>query len=127
MSIRRVKSQKSKIKSQIERLRDRLIAGVLKNVPGAVLTGHPQKRLPHIASFVIPGAEGESILLLLDEAGVAASSGSACTSGLLEPSHVLTAMGFKPEDSHGSLRFSLGHQTTKEEVSAIKEELKLRV
>ena len=59
------------------------------------------------------------ILLLLDEAGVAASSGSACTSGLLEPSHVLMAMGFKPEDSHGSLRFSLGHQTTEEEVDFV--------
>lgn len=110
-----------KNQSQIGELRERLTAGVLKNVAGAVLTGHPQKRLPHIASFVIPGAEGESVLLLLDEEGVAASSGSACTSGLLEPSHVLMAMGYKPEDSHGSLRFSLGHQTTKEEVDFVVE------
>jgi len=100
---------------RIEKLRNKLIEGVLK-IPGVKLTGHPQKRSPHIASFIIPGAEGEAMLLLLDEYGVAASSGSACTTGSLEPSHVLTAMGYKPEESHGSLRFSLGKDTTEEEI-----------
>lgn len=100
---------------KISKMRDKLIKGVLK-IPGVELTGHPVKRAPHIASFIIKGAEGEAMLLLLDEYGVAASSGSACTTGSLEPSHVLTAMGFKPEESHGSLRFSLGKDTTEEEI-----------
>jgi len=104
---------------KIGELRDKLIVGVLKNVSGAVLTGHPQKRLPHIASFVISGAEGESILLLLDEYGISASSGSACTTGSLDPSHVLTAMGYKPEETHGSLRFSLGQQTSLEDINFV--------
>lgn len=103
---------------KISKMRDKLIKGVLK-IPGVELTGHSVKRAPHIASFIIKGAEGEAILLLLDEYGVAASSGSACTTGSLEPSHVLTAMGFKPEESHGSLRFSLGKDTTEEEIDYV--------
>jgi cysteine desulfurase len=99
------------VKCQIEGLRDKLIGGVLK-IPGAKLTGHPTKRAPHIASFIIEGVEGEALLLLLDEYGIAASTGSACTTGDLAPSHVLTAMGYKPEESHGSLRLSLGTPTT---------------
>jgi cysteine desulfurase len=104
---------------KVTKLRDRLIKGVLSNVPNSRLTGHPTKRLPDIASFVIKGAEGEAMLLHLDGAGIAASSGSACTSGLLEPSHVLTAMGISPELAHGSLRFSLGKKTTKEEIDYV--------
>ena len=111
-------SQKSKVKG----LRDKLVGGVLK-IPNVHLTGHPEKRAPHIASFVIEGAEGESILLLLDQEGIAVSSGSACTSGLLEPSHVLTAMGISPELAHGSLRFSLGKDTTAEEIDYVLEKL----
>jgi cysteine desulfurase len=112
--------QQDKVQSakRIEKLKERLIAGVLK-IPGTKLTGHPTKQAPHIASFIIQGAEGEAILLLLDEAGIAASSGSACTSGLLEPSHVLTAMGYQPQEAHGSLRFSLGKQTTGEEIDYV--------
>lgn len=96
-------------------LRDRLIAGVLR-IPGVKLTGHPSKRAPHIASFVVKGAEGEAMLLLLSEKGIAASSGSACTSGILAPSHVLLAMGVSKELIHGSIRFSLGKDTTKKEI-----------
>lgn len=103
---------------EIKRLRDKLIEGILK-IPGTKLTGHPEKRVPHIASFVVGGAEGEAMLLLLSDKGIAASSGSACTSGLLEPSHVLTAMGIAPELAHGSLRFSLSQKTTSEEIDYV--------
>lgn len=112
-------SKTSTVQNRTEKLRDKLIEGVLNNVSLSDLTGHPKIRAPHIASFVIEGAEGESILLALDQNGVAASSGSACTSGILEPSHVLTAMGIPPERSHGSLRFSLGKDNTDEEVDCV--------
>ncbi|MDP3998279.1 MAG: cysteine desulfurase family protein [bacterium] len=105
--------------AKIQKLRDRLIKGVLNGVSRSQLTGHPQKRAPHIASFIVDGAEGESILLMLDEKGVASSSGSACTSGQLEPSHVLTAMGVPPEKAHGSIRFSLGKENTEEEIDYV--------
>ena len=101
---------------KVTALRDRLIKSVLARVSGAQLTGHPTKRLPDIASFVIEGVEGEAMLLMLSDKGIAASSGSACTSGILEPSHVLTAMGISAERAHGSLRFSLGKKTTPEEI-----------
>ena len=110
-----VEQNKEHSTKRIGELRNKLISGVLK-IPGTTLTGHPTRRAPHIASFIIKGAEGEAMLLLLDEYGVAASSRSACTTGSLEPSHVLTAMGYKPEESHGSLRFSLGKDTTEEEI-----------
>lgn len=112
------KERKEAVK-KVSRLRDRLIKGVLTGAPGTKLTGHPRKRLPDIASFVIPGVEGEALLLMLNDAGIAASSGSACASGQLKPSHVLLAMGIKPEISHGSLRFSLGKKTTKKEIDYV--------
>jgi len=104
--------------TKIIKLRDKLIKGVLQ-IPGAVLTGHPIKRAPHIASFAFRGAEGEAILLYLSEKGIAAASGSACTSGQLQASHVLTAMGVKPELVHGSLRLSLGKDNTEAEVNYV--------
>lgn len=107
---------KHKEKERLEKLRDYLIKGLLKLIPQAQLTGHPEKRLPHIASVVIPEAEGEAMLLHLDDLGIAVSSGSACTSGNLEPSHVLLAMGIRPEIAHGSLRISLGKSTTKKDL-----------
>lgn len=97
-------------------LRDRLISQVLAKIKNVKLTGHPNLRVPDIASFVFQGLEGEALLLHLDKLGIAASSGSACTSGLLEPSHVLLAMGYKPEMAHGSLRLSLGKSTTAKDV-----------
>jgi cysteine desulfurase len=105
-------------KSRIQVLRNRLIESILK-IPRSRLTGHPTDRLPNNASFCFEGIEGESILLNLDMLGIAASSGSACTSGSVEPSHVLVAMGLAPEWSHGSLRLSLGKENTEEDVDRV--------
>lgn len=99
-------------------LRDRLIAGVL-TIPGSHLTGHPTDRLPNNASFCFEDVEGESILLSLDLQGIAASTGSACTSGSAEPSHVLLAMGLPVELAHGSLRLTLGKDNTDEDVDIV--------
>lgn len=101
------------------RLRDSLIQGVLERVDQAFLTGHPTLRLPNNASFLFEYIEGESILLHLDMEGIAASSGSACTSASLEPSHVLTSMGIPEVVAHGSVRFSLGWENTKEDVDHV--------
>ncbi len=105
--------------ARIARLRDRLVAGVLERIPHSQLTGHLAKRLPNSASFIFNFIEGESILLNLDLLGVAASSGSACTSASLAPSHVLTAMGYPHEIAHGSLRLSLGKENTDEDVDYV--------
>jgi len=108
---------------RVSKLWDRLIKGVLEKIPNTILTGHPKKRLVDMASFCFKGAEGEAILLALDEKGIAASSGSACTSGELKPSHVLLAMGIPPEIAHGSIRFSLGRETTEKEIDYVLEVL----
>jgi cysteine desulfurase len=105
------------------RLRDRLIAGILDRIPRAQLTGHPQQRLPHHASFLFEGVEGESLLLQLDMEGIAASSGSACTSGSLEPSHVILALGYPRERALGSLRLSVGKGNTDADVDLVLERL----
>ena len=102
----------------ITALRDRLIAGVL-TIQRSQLTGHPTERLPNNASFCFEGVEGESILLNLDLLGIAASTGSACTSGSVDPSHVLIAMGLPPEWSHGSLRLTLGKGNTGADVDML--------
>jgi len=106
------------VQPHIISLRDRLISDVL-TIPGSHLTGHPTERLPNNASFVFEGVEGESILLSLDLLGVAASTGSACTSGSVDPSHVLLAMGLPVEQAHGSLRLTLGKDNTEEDVEVI--------
>lgn len=97
-------------------LRDYLIERVLAEVPYTRLNGDRQKRLPGNASFCFRFIEGESLLILLDQSGICASSGSACTSGALDPSHVLLAIGLPHEIAHGSLRISLSEKTTKEEI-----------
>ena len=97
-------------------LRDRLIQGVLERVPDSMLTGHPAERLPNNASFCIRYVEGESMLLNLDLEGICASSGSACTSGSLEASHVLLAIGLPHDIAHGSLRLSVGRSSTAAEI-----------
>ena len=97
-------------------LRDRIVVQVLERVPGSRLNGHPTQRLPNNANFSFPGVEGEPILLGLDMAGIAASSGSACSSGSLEPSHVLLALGQSAEVARGSLRLTLGRDNTEEQV-----------
>jgi cysteine desulfurase len=97
-------------------LRDRLVEGITSQVDRVRLSGHPTRRLPNNASFLFEGVEGESLLLSLDAAGIFASSGSACTSGSLEPSHVLTALGYPAESSHGSLRLTTGLDNVPEHV-----------
>ena len=98
------------------RLRDLLIEGIMASVPDARLTGHPSQRLLNSASFCFKYVEGESVLLNLDLLGIAASSGSACASGSLEPSHVLTAMGVPVEDAHGSLRLTTGLDNSEDDM-----------
>ena len=100
---------------KVSALRDKLIAGLLK-IPHCVLNGDPVHRLPGNVHFCFEGIEGESLLLLLDEFGVQGSSGSACTSGSLDPSHVLLAIGHPHEIAHGSLRLTLSEYTTEQEV-----------
>jgi len=106
-------------RERIVRLRDRLIRGVLDSIDGAALTGHPSLRLPGSASFTFAGAPGESLLLKLDMGGICVSTGSACTSGRLDPSHVLLAMGLSKAEANGSLRFTLGRTTTAGEIDAV--------
>ena len=109
----------SEYTAHVTALRDRLIHGVLSAVPDARLNGHPVLRLPGNANFSFPGVEGESLLMRLDLAGIACSSGSACTSGSLEPSHVLSAMGLSPDMARSSVRFSLGRDNTAEEIDRV--------
>ncbi|MFF5500418.1 cysteine desulfurase family protein [Streptomyces roseolus] len=104
---------------EIGALRDALVAAVRAAVPDAVLGGDPADRLPANAHFTFPGCEGDSLLLLLDAAGIACSTGSACTAGIAQPSHVLLATGADPDLARGTLRFSLGHTSTEEDVKAV--------
>ena len=106
------------------KLRDYLIDRVLNEIPYSRLNGHRTDRLPGNANFCFRFIEGESLLILLDQLGVCASSGSACTSGSLDPSHVLLAIGLPHEIAHGSLRLSLSEETTKEEIDYVIDELK---
>ena len=105
------------------RLRDRLIKQIPQEVPHVILNGHPTKRLPNNVNFSFKYIEGESIILNLDMLGIAVSTGSACTSSSLEPSHVLLAIGLTHEVAHGSLRISLGRWTTEEEINYFLEHL----
>ena len=108
--------------ARLAALRDKLIAG-LSGLPYASLTGHPAKRLPGTASFVFEGVEGEALLLHLDARGICASSGSACSSASLDPSHVLLAIGLPHAIAHGSLRLSLGADNTEADVDYILKEV----
>lgn len=103
----------------ITNLRDKLIKGVLDSVEQSYLNGHPTKRLPNNVNFRFASIEGESLVLHLDSKGVAASTGSACSSKKLEPSHVLTAIGLKEVDAHGSLRLTLGKESTEEDIEHV--------
>jgi cysteine desulfurase len=107
--------------ARLAALRDDLIRQVLTVVPDAVLNGPPPGpgRLPGNAHFSFPGCEGDALLLLLDARGIACSTGSACTAGVAEPSHVLLAMGADEDRARGSLRFSLGHTTTQADIDAL--------
>lgn len=104
---------------RLERLRDKFIKGVVDKIPESYLNGHPTKRLPSNVNVRFSYIEGESLILSLDMEGVACSSGSACTSKTLEPSHVLLAIGLAHEDAHGSLLFTLGRQNTEEDIKYV--------
>lgn len=108
--------------NKVRALRDKLIDGLLK-IPFTRLTGDPVRRLPGTASFVFECIEGESMVLLLDQYGICVSSGSACSSGSLDPSHVLLAIGLKHEVAHGSLRLTINEDNTEEEIDDILEKL----
>jgi cysteine desulfurase len=105
--------------ARVSALRDRLIDGILSSIPQSWVNGDRERRLPGNANLGFACVEGESVLLLLDQAGICASSGSACTSGSLEPSHVLLALGMSAEAANGSLRFSLGHSITDDDIDYV--------
>jgi cysteine desulfurase len=105
--------------TRVRALRDRLEKGLLATAPDAILNGHPTQRLPNTTNISFEYVEGEAILLMLDQHGVCASSGSACTSGSLEPSHVLRAMGVPFTAAHGSVRFSLSIYNTEDEINTV--------
>ena len=110
--------------AQEQALRDHLIRRVLEEIPYSRLNGHPSDRLPNNASFCFRFIEGESLLILLEQHGICGSSGSACTSGSLDPSHVLLAIGLPHEIAHGSLRLTLSEETTREEIDTTVDALK---
>lgn len=110
--------------SELTNLRDRFINGIQNNIEDVVLNGHPTMRLPNNVNFSYKYIEGESILLWLDMEGISASSGSACTSGSLDPSHVLLATGLDHGTAHGSIRFTIGDETTEEEVDFVIDKMK---
>jgi len=108
---------------KIKNLRDKLISGVLEKIPNSYLNGSRENRLPNNANFSFKGAEGEAIVMALDQEGIASSTGSACSSGSLEPSHVILALGLNNQLAHGSLRLTLGRYTTEQEIDRVLEVL----
>lgn len=111
------KQNRRKNTIHVTKLRNQIIDRIEKKIPHCLLNGSRENRLPNNINFSFLGVEGESLLLLLSEAGIACSTGSACSSGSLKPSHVLLAIGRKPEEAHGSLRITLGKDTTKAEIT----------
>lgn len=119
LASRRIEEEQTRVKE----LRDRLERALLSKTPDSRINGHPEMRLPNTSNISFEYIEGEAILLRLNELGICASSGSACTSGSLEPSHVLRAMGVPYTAAHGSIRFSLSRYTTREEIDFVIERL----
>ena len=119
LAARRIETENKRVKS----LRDKLEKSLLEKIPSAMVNGDPQNRLPNTTSIAFEYVEGEAILLLMDEFNICASSGSACTSGSLEPSHVLRAMGVPFTAAHGSIRFSMSIYNTEEEIDLIIEKM----
>lgn len=115
MALQHMEAEQTTVKT----LRDRLEQGILAVVPNAFATGNPENRLPNTTNIAFEYVEGEAILMLLNKVGIAASSGSACTSGSLEPSHVMRAMGIPYTAAHGTIRFSLSRYNTQEEVDRV--------
>ena len=122
-ALERAHANRAQNVARLNPLRKRLIDGVSGTIAGASLTGHPSERLPHNASFVIEAVEAGPVLLALDLAGIAASSGSACTSAAMEPSHVLNAMGVPRALAQGALRMTLGPENTLDEIDVVLETL----
>ncbi|MEY8412105.1 cysteine desulfurase NifS [Lachnospiraceae bacterium 62-26] len=123
-AVKRVAASMKERMEQESGLRDYLIDRVIAEIPHCRLNGHRTERLPNNANFSFRFVEGESLLIMLDGKGICGSSGSACTSGSLDPSHVLLAIGLPHEIAHGSLRLTLGEETTKEEIDYVVESLK---
>jgi cysteine desulfurase len=122
-AIERAEARREAYAARLTSLRERLYRGIAERVEHVRLNGHPTERLPGNLNCSFEFIEGESMLLLLDHAGICASSGSACTSGSLDPSHVLLAIGLAHETAHGSLRLSLGESNTEDEVDYVLEAL----
>jgi cysteine desulfurase len=116
---RLVAERRATVSAQVAALRDRLVDGLLAAVPDARLNGHPTQRLPGIANLSFPGCEGDALLMLLDGHGIECSTGSACSAGVAQPSHVLLAMSADEQHARGSLRFSLGHDSSEADVDAV--------
>jgi cysteine desulfurase len=114
-----VAARRAEVSSRVAALRDALVTGLCAAVPDATVNGHPTHRLPGIANLSFPGCEGDALLLLLDAHGIECSTGSACSAGVAQPSHVLLAMGADEQRARGSLRFSLGHDSTAADVEAV--------
>lgn len=123
-AVKRAVSTMEERTAKEKEVRDYLIRRVMEEIPYTKLNGHPQDRLPNNANFSFRFIEGESLLIRLDMAGICASSGSACTSGSLDPSHVLLAIGLPHEIAHGSLRLTLNEEITKEDIDYVVEQLK---
>ena len=121
-AIEEVKSKKSKVK-KIKRLRNKLVKEILRTIPDVRVNGLSENCLPNIANFSFKGAEGEAIVVALDQKGICVSTGSACAAKSLEASHVLLALGLNEEEAHSSVRFSLGRKTTQKEIKTALENL----
>ena len=126
-AVRAAVTRRAETSARLTRLRDDLIGRVRQAVPGVILNGDPVNRLPGNAHFSFPGCEGDALLMLLDAKGVECSTGSACSAGVAQPSHVLLAMGADGVRARGSLRFSLGHTSTEEDVDRLIEVIGLVV
>lgn len=122
-ALRLAESERAERSRRLQAWRDRLIAGVLAAVPGAILTGHPTQRLPGHASFCFRNIEGESVLIELDARGICASAGSACSAGSTEPSHVLQALHVPSDYIRGALRLTLGSLTTEQDIDVVVSQL----
>ena len=118
-AVKIAKKEMKKEGQRLTKLRDKLIKGVLEKIDDSHLNGHPEKRLPNNANFWFKFVEGESIVIQLDLSGISASTGSACSSAKLEPSHVLSAIGLKPQEAHGSLRLTLGRWTKEKDIDYV--------
>lgn len=111
--------RRAEVAARVAALRDELVEGVRRDVAGVTVNGHPSRHLPGIANLTFAGCEGDALLMLLDAQGVECSTGSACSAGVAQPSHVLLAMGADPAAARGTLRFSLGHDSTAADVAAV--------